>query len=249
LFAAALLAIGYGVPAMAQTNLAANGSFAVSGATGFQFGSYFGSTGTLTGWSTNSGSYSFVFVAGNNLATSTQLNPQGAYSLSLWDQSNAGNGFTDAGATGGNFIAIDGDVGHNGAVTQTISNLRVGQTYNVSFAWAGAQQYSYTGVSVDTLKVGFGSSSVTTGPVTVASKGFSGWINQTYTFVATSSSQVLSFLATGSSAVPPFILISNVSVTVPEPASAALVASGLFAVAVLRRRRALGAPPARALSC
>lgn len=63
-------------------------------------------------------------------------------------------------------------------------------------------------------------------------------MNQTFSFVATSSSEVLSFLAGGSPAIPPFVLVANVSMTqAPEPTSAAVLITGFAALAGLGRRR------------
>ena len=77
----------------------------------------------------------------------------------------------------------------------------------------------------------------------VAGKGFSGWMTETFDYVATSSTEVLSFLASGSPAgQPPFALLANVSMTqVPEPATWALMLTGLAALAgIVRGRRTPG---------
>jgi hypothetical protein len=81
--------------------------------------------------------------------------------------------------------------------------------------------------------------------MTVPSQGFSPWEQQTTTFVATSTSEVLSFL--GESNVnggqPPFILLDGVSLTdttAPEPGSFWLIGFGsiaFFSVRKLRRAR------------
>lgn len=81
--------------------------------------------------------------------------------------------------------------------------------------------------------------------INVAGEGFSGWLNQTFDFVATGSSEVLSFLAAGTPAgVPPFALLANVSVTVaPEPAGITVMLSGiagLMGFAWVRRWRIRG---------
>lgn len=91
----------------------------------------------------------------------------------------------------------------------------------MSFAWAGAQEYARNVPSTAQWKVSLGATTQSTAVVNVASHGFSGWMNQTFTYVATGSSQVLSFLANGTpTGSPPFALLANVSVTqVPEPAA------------------------------
>jgi hypothetical protein len=65
-------------------------------------------------------------------------------------------------------------------------------------------------------------------------------MTQTFYFVATNTSELLSFLATGTpSGEPPFALLANVSVTVPEPDSVTIMLSGLVALIGLTRFRGL----------
>ena len=101
-------------------------------------------------------------------------------------------------------------------ITQTIKGLTPGATYAVSFAWAGAQQTGYTGATTEQWQVNLGNNAATaqsTKIVTNADQGFTGWMDQTFDFVATSSSEVLSFLANGTPAgVSPFALLANVSI-------------------------------------
>jgi hypothetical protein len=215
------------VPVMAQTNLVTNGRFAVTGGnTSFQFGTYnntkYSPSETLAGW-TSTG-YNFVFLPASTVAT-------GSYGeLSLY------SGSSIASQTGGNFIAADSDFGTE-AITQTIGNLTPGAIYAVSFAWAGAQQTGYTGASTEQWEVSLGGSEQSTKVINVASKGFSGWMNQTFNFVATSSSEVLSFLASTPTGAPPFALLANVSVTkVPEPASMTLLLTATVGLIGITRR-------------
>lgn len=229
-------------PAMAQ-NLVQNSTFQVTGGTtSFQFGTFngFTSSESLAGWASTG--YNFVFLPGS---------PSGVGTFNGGNVSfNMVNGFTGASPTGGNFLALDSDTGSSNPggtapVTQTIHGLTAGTKYTLSFAWAGAQQTGFTGATTDNLTVSLGSSTQTTQTINVASQGFSGWLNQTFSFVATSSSEVLSFLAGGSPAVPPFVLLANVSLTAaPEPAGAAVLLTGLAALAGLtaKRRRRLAVP-------
>jgi hypothetical protein len=68
-------------------------------------------------------------------------------------------------------------------------------------------------------------------------------MQQTETFTATSSSEVLSFLAVGNVPVPPFLLLDGVTMNdstppVPEPGTLPLLLSGLMgSLAVLKSRK------------
>jgi hypothetical protein len=215
-------------------NLVTNGNFTQFSSTpssSFQFGTAgYTPPQTLTDWSSTG--YNFVFLPTSTSAT-------GEYgALSLWSPvTGSNNGFTNASPTGGNFVAADGDY-QTEAVTQQINGLTVGRQYTLSFAWAAAQQSGFTGNVNESWNVSLGSASQSTATYALPSEGFSGWMNQTMTFVATNTSEELSFLAVSDTPVPPFLLLANVSL-VPEPAGILpLLAgvAGLGAVAWRRRR-------------
>jgi hypothetical protein len=241
---ASVFGFAFGHAAMAQTNLVQNGSFAVTGGnTSFQFGTNnsYVSTETLANWS--SVGYNFVFLPTSTVATGTYGN------LSLYSATTSpSNSFNNASPTGGNFIGADGAYG-TAAITQTINGLAVGSNYAVSFAWAAAQQTGFTGATTEQWQVTLGTSTHSTSVVGIGTNGFSGWMNQTFNFVATSSSEVLSFLANGTPAgVPPFALLANVSLTkVPEPASVTLMITGIAGlIGIARRRRSVQKSAAQA---
>jgi hypothetical protein len=123
-------------------------------------------------------------------------------------------------------------------MTQTITGLIPGDSYDLSFSYAFGQQYLFYGPTTQSLTVGLGSGSATFGPVGVANNGFDGWYSFSGLVTATSTSEVLSFLASGSPAVPPFAMISNISLTsVPEPATWTMVILGLGGLGGVARRR------------
>ena len=118
-------------------------------------------------------------------------------------------------------------------ITQTINGLTAGQKYDVTFYYAGAQQYSYTSPTTEAWYVSLGGGpSVMTPILNNMSHGFTGWQKETIALTANGSSDVLSFLAYGTpSGVPPFTLLADVSlVAAPEPSS--VVAGGLVLLAL-----------------
>jgi hypothetical protein len=240
----------FAAAAQAQTNLIQNGTFsqAVIGGTtqaaeAAEFGSKnngFTPSQTLVGWTT--AGYNFVFLPG----TADTTGATGQATVKLWGPANNGTNaalLPQSSPTGGNYIAADGAY-EISAITQTINGLTAGQTYAVSFAWAGAQQYSFSGPTSDEWTVSLGTVSATnpsqtTSLLSLPTEGASGWMDQTFDFVATSSSEVLSFLATGTpSGQPPFALLANVSMTqVPEPSTWALMLTGLVGLIGIVRMR------------
>lgn len=218
-----LALVALGAPAHA-TELVQNGNFEqtlVAGSS--EFGSYYPSQ-QVTGW--KSTGYNFVYTPGT-ADTTGGTSQYGA--IKLWGPGNgAANGLPATSPTGGNFIAADGAY-EVGAISQTITGLTGGDDVMLTFYWAGAQQYNFSGATTDQWKVSLGAETHSTNVVSDPNHGFTGWVKQTMIFEATAASEVLSFLAVGTpSGEPPFALLDGVSATVvPEPMSWAIMAAGL----------------------
>ena len=237
-------------------NLVQNGDFsAVTLTPGqvAQIGSYVGFQVTMPG-----GAYSNAVDSW----TSAQGGAYGqAYNLYFFDAATATSGdalsqypgeqqrpnqnFTPDSPTSGAFMILDGDPNFTGPLQQTINGLTVGQSYTLSFDWAGGELSNRTGYQTIDLTGSFGSSTFAT-PIytnTAASNApgsFSGWQTASFNFKATSTSQVLSFLAAGTPAanLPPVAFLDNVSLTpVPEPAAWALIFAGVGGIGLTLRRR------------
>ncbi|MFZ1133690.1 MAG: PEP-CTERM sorting domain-containing protein [Candidatus Korobacteraceae bacterium] len=232
LTAVALLALAFSVPA-AASNLVVNGSFEVTtNGPNFQFDN----NTVATGW-TSSG-YNFIFAPG----AADTVGATGQFgNLQLWGPNNgSNNGLPATSPDGGNFVAADGAF-EVAPIQQTINGLTAGNSYTVNFWWAGAQQSGFTGATTEQWQVSLGSQTQSTVVLDNVSHGFTGWMSQSFTYTASSSSEVLSFLAVGTpTGVPPFVLLDGVTLnansTVPEPGTLALLGSGLLGAAGFVRR-------------
>ena len=202
----------------------------------------------LTGWTVNHGTYGFLMAAGT-ADTTGAYSPQFNNTFSIWGKNNGGTDtVAPSSPLGGNFLALDAAEGYRGkGISQTLTDLTVGQQYAVSFYWASGQQRGYTGVTTESLHVSFGDNQTqSTSVATNASKGFTDWQKQTFVFTADGVSDTLNFLAVGTPAgLPPFVLLDGVTFNaVPEPGSLALVGIGLVMTAAVQRcRRSRSVPP------
>lgn len=215
--------------ASASTELITNGNFESGDQGQINWGGH-----QLVGWTTSG--YNFLF----NSANVDNGGAAGMYgNLQLWGPNNGAANGLQASPVGGNFVASDGAFGV-APLSQTVNGLTAGQQYNVSFYWAGAQQSGFSGGTTEQWHVSLGNQTQSTAVKSNASHGFTGWQKETFTFTATSASEVLSFLAAGTpNGVPPFSLIDGVSMTsaVPEPEVLGMMGLGLGLVGFAARRR------------
>jgi hypothetical protein len=222
--------------AHAATNLVQNGDFEVTTNANGQL--HFNAT--VADWSVPApnGSYTFIFAPG----TADTTGSLGQYGVvKLWGPGDgSANGLPASSPNGGNFIGAD-PAFHNGALTQAITGLHVGTTYELTFDWAGAQQLNYNGTTTEGWDVSLGSDTQSTGTIVNANHGFTGWRGADFFFTAESVSETLKFMAIGgpNASLPPFALLDSVSLTaVPEPATWAVMLLGFGGVgAAIRARR------------
>jgi len=249
----AVIAVAVSGPA-AAANLVTNGGFEMT-TTGYGL---LGTETNVTGWTdapvlskgkpTKKLGQDYVYAAGTADTALPKVNPLMDPSHydngELWGPDDgAKNGMPDASPAGGNFISLSGGKDPS-ALTQTISALKPGQTYVLTFYYAFAQGYgARRSGSVDSISATLGSQTQVTSPITMPSEVFFGWQQAQFTFKDFSGSDVLSFLAAGTIGDPPYALLDGVSLTtssiVPEPSAWAMMLLGVSSLgAIMRRRRA-----------
>ena len=226
------MALAIGTGAHAATNLVTNGSFTSSsyGATNNQFGTGVGGQG-VTGW-TGNGGYNIYFGTSPQTNASTQYSPPST-------GEHFGSTFNALSPDGGAFVALDGDSAVQGGISQILTGLDTTKTYTLTFDWAAAQLANRAGDITEQLQVSFGGQTFVTQLVPVTSQGFSGWQTATMFFTPTAATQTLSFLSLGTPGnLPPMAVLDGVSLTVPEPATWAMMLVGFGGIgAMIRRRR------------
>jgi hypothetical protein len=232
----AALAMLAGKASAAGINLIQNGSFE---STTFSGSDYFGHNGnTIANWGTPTSTTNFLYFSGTQ---NNAVSQGGGNTFKLWTLANGGNtAIPNSSPDGGNFIVADGDPSYSAALTQTINGLVAGQSYSVTFYQAAGQQFGYTGDTTERWQVSLGSESHLSDLMTNPSHSFQPWEQETLTFTATSSSEVLTFLSKGTpSGVPPVAFLDGVSLeaNTPEPSYLAIAGFALLGVSALRRQR------------
>ncbi len=238
---AGILALA-GSASAAPINLVTNGDFSQTTYTKNQeFGERWGGQG-VTGWTGNDGLVLFYF---GGTATTQAAATLGA-PFGKVNPLNVLSGVAGS-TTGGNLVALDGDVKVRGGISQMIENLIIGHEYTLTFEWGASQMKTEKGATTEKLEVSFGDETYTTQTLSNKTHSFTGWVTETFTFTAKDTSALLDFLSVGTpSGLPPIAVLSNISLydtteeqAVPEPATLALltVASGALLLGIARRRR------------
>ena len=245
---------GVASPAKADlVNLVTNGNFADTTAyytyNGVQVGTETTNT-NLAAWQftgCNSSNCGFSFLGNSNLAST------GFYDQQDGHISTEGASPGALPVAGSNAFMSDANYATQ-YMFQSIAGLTAGDTYTLKFWQASFEQSGYTGGFTSNWQVGLGNGNAfttanygvqTAATMTVPSGGASAWTQQTLSFVANSTNELLAFFATASSgAQPPFLMLDGVSLTdathpvnVPEPATLGLTAAGVLGLVAARRRR------------
>ncbi len=198
-----------------------------------------------------------VWLSPIGTAAYTNLNAAGSPATYAWALRGS-DPIPSADGTAKWFVAADGDPTYASPIRQTIAGLTAGSQYNVSFYQSAAQQNGLTGPTTERWAVSFANDNLATnfgGGNNIGSNyqlstqmSFPDtatlvlpWQQQTMTFTATATSQVLSFLAVGTpGGQPPISLLSSVSVeAVPTPEPFTIIGTIVGGTAAFRLRKKL----------
>jgi len=225
-------------------NLIQNGSFEQTTATTADGTGTEINNSNLTGWNVSSclsncdGSNTnnvFTFLAPTNVATNGVYNANQGGTIHFWSTPGAS-------PVGGNAVTSDAAT-EVGLLYQTVSGLKIGDTYTLSFYQATMQATNQAEAFSAAWEVGFGDSAPQYSTTMSNPGGAStGWMEDTMTFTADAAQEALGFFAlTSGGDEPPFLLLDGVSLTdttaVPEPATYGLVIVGLAGILFARRKR------------
>ena len=221
--------------ASAQINLVSNGGFEkLSAPLGLLDGIELYDTALPNGWNTSAKVLSNLIVG-----------PSGNPFTNNWSGVSVAAGFQIPSPDGGNFVLSNGAscaaVYNSSPISQQISGLTVGQGYTLTFFQAASA--SQNQVNTAWWDVSFGGQTQSSAVMSNLPGSSTPWQTVTMSFVAGSSSQLLSFLANGTGPVGVSAInatldgVSLVATPVPEAGTWALMLAGLTCCAFVSRRR------------
>ena len=226
----------------AQATVIINGSFENQGTATNSFS--ISNPTVLPGWAaTPSGNkvLDCLVVAGE---TNKLCGTPNGWTLQFWNNGAGGAFAGGLSPDGGNYVAIDGSSDFASPLTQTLTGLVVGQSYDITFYQASTQQFGFDGATTERWSVSLGNQSRLSTLMSTPNHGYVGWMRQTLNFTAQNVSDTLTFLAVGTpNGVPPFVLLDGVSIKetppspTPEPGTWVMMAAGGVLVTLGRKRR------------
>ena len=221
----------------ARANLVVNGSFetttlAASGQVHFN-------TGDVTGWTASTGTsvqLGLVYFSGH--AKDALTDQFGTNNFQLAQAPT----YPASSPDGGNFLAVDAAPTYQGTFFQSISGLKVGWSYILTFYQAAGQQNgaTYNKPTTEQWNVTFGSQTFLSTLMNNPVQSFTAWNSQTMRFTASATTQVLTFLSQGGpDGLPPFVFLDGVNLveTTPEPSTLVYAGVGLAGLIAARRLR------------
>ena len=213
-------------PAAAQ-NFVINGSFVTNTGVASSIGSNFAE---VSGWYSSS-SYVFAYLPN---AEGPWYGGYFGYEYALFT-ANGSNTWNGSGPGGSDYAVILS--GASAELDQDLVGLKAGTTYTLSFSWALAEPVHAGAPETGYLSATLGGTTLNTNTASIAAYGFSGWMNQSFNFVAGSPAQTLGFSAYGTNSNgSAALLVTGVSLQVAtEPASLALLSGALCVLFAVRR--------------
>jgi hypothetical protein len=135
-----------------------------------------------------------------------------------------------------------GPTGGFGYIEQSVAGLVSGDTYTLSYWFAGSQEFGAGGATTQSFVVHLGDQTFTSPTLDVAPNGFAPWQEVSATFTWDGVGNALQFMSVGSGE-PAFTLLADVSLTggggpaTPEASTWVMIIAGFAGMGFLARTR------------